>query len=148
MRKLVTQDGPDSRPVWSPDGSRIAFEIVDGEPAFFYTNRVIATVPAGGGAPTALTAAFDEDPNDRRVENARSVLLGVSSARSRTSIAWIPRPKPSTRISPADADGQLQLLDVEGRQRVRLPARGRQDDVGGVRRPAQPDARKRKNSRT
>jgi dipeptidyl aminopeptidase/acylaminoacyl peptidase len=32
-------------------------------PAYYYTNKVIATVPAGGGSPTVLTAAFDEDPN-------------------------------------------------------------------------------------
>ncbi len=32
-------------------------------PSFFYTNSVIATVPAAGGAPTVLTSAFDEDPS-------------------------------------------------------------------------------------
>src|ERR1700730_18509281 len=57
IRKLVTQGGPDSRPVWSPDGSRIAFESAMANPAFFYTNSVIATVPASGGPPVALTAA-------------------------------------------------------------------------------------------
>jgi dipeptidyl aminopeptidase/acylaminoacyl peptidase len=63
VRKLVTQDGPDARPVWSPDGSQIAFETNMANPSFFYTNRVIATVAATGGAPTALTSAFDEDPS-------------------------------------------------------------------------------------
>ena len=63
IRKLVTQDGPDGNPVWSPDGSRIAFNTAMANPNFFYTNSLIATVPAGGGAPAALTSAFDEDPN-------------------------------------------------------------------------------------
>ena len=63
IRKLVTQDGPDSNPVWSPDGSRIAFETSMANPAYYYTNHVIAVVPSAGGTPTALTSAFDEDPN-------------------------------------------------------------------------------------
>jgi dipeptidyl aminopeptidase/acylaminoacyl peptidase len=63
VRKLVTQNGPDSHPVWSPDGSRIAFESSMANPAYFYTNSIIATVPAGGGAPAALSLSFDEDPS-------------------------------------------------------------------------------------
>ena len=62
IRKLVTQDGPDTNPVWSPDGSRIAFQTAMANPAFFYTNSLIATVPVSGGTPTVLSAAFDEDP--------------------------------------------------------------------------------------
>jgi Tol biopolymer transport system component len=54
IRKLVTQDGPDTNPVWSPDGSRIAFMTAMANPAFFYTNSLIATIPAAGGAPTVL----------------------------------------------------------------------------------------------
>jgi dipeptidyl aminopeptidase/acylaminoacyl peptidase len=63
IRKLVTQDGPDTDPAWSPDGSRIAFETTMANPAYFYSNRVIAVIPATGGTPTPLTAAFDEDPS-------------------------------------------------------------------------------------
>jgi dipeptidyl aminopeptidase/acylaminoacyl peptidase len=63
VRKLVTQDGPDTNPVWSPDGGRIAFETSMANPAFFYVNGMIATIPAAGGTPAALTSAFDEDPN-------------------------------------------------------------------------------------
>jgi dipeptidyl aminopeptidase/acylaminoacyl peptidase len=63
MRDLVTQAGPDRHPVWSPDGSRVAFQSAMANPGFEYTNTVIATVPAAGGAVTVLTAAFDEDPS-------------------------------------------------------------------------------------
>src|SRR5204862_5738634 len=63
VRRLVTQEGPDARPVWSPDGTRIAFETSMANPAYFYTNGRIAIVPASGGAPAVLTGAFDEDPS-------------------------------------------------------------------------------------
>ena len=62
-RKLVTQDGPDTRPVWSPDGSRIAFQTAMASPSYYYSNQMIAVVSAAGGTPEALTGAFDEDPN-------------------------------------------------------------------------------------
>jgi dipeptidyl aminopeptidase/acylaminoacyl peptidase len=63
IRKLVTQDGPDTNPMWSPDGARIAFQTSMANPAFYYMNGMIATVPSTGGTPTPLTSAFDEDPN-------------------------------------------------------------------------------------
>ena len=61
VRDLVKQDGPDSDPMWSPDGSEIAFETSMANPAFYYTNSLIAVVPASGGTPQPITSAFDED---------------------------------------------------------------------------------------
>jgi dipeptidyl aminopeptidase/acylaminoacyl peptidase len=93
VRKLVTQDGPDSHPVWSPDGSRIAFESAMANPAFFYTNSVIATVPAGGGTPVALTAAFDEDPSIVGWKNG-----GLYFSASRGTWSDLYRLDPSTKV--------------------------------------------------
>ena len=57
LRPLVTQPGPDARPVFSPDGARVAFEQL-----FYYKNGRIAAVAAAGGAIEVLSAGFDEDP--------------------------------------------------------------------------------------
>ena len=91
VRALVAQAGPDTNPVWSPDGSRIAFTTAMANPNFFYTNRMIATVPAAaarrpssvkrstrirrssGGHPTACSSPhrighgrpYRMDPNSR-----------------------------------------------------------------------------------
>jgi dipeptidyl aminopeptidase/acylaminoacyl peptidase len=62
VRKLVTQDGPDTRPVWSPDGTQIAFGSAMASPSFYYTNTKIAVIPSAGGAIKILSETFDEQP--------------------------------------------------------------------------------------
>ena len=102
IRKLVTQEGPDANPVWSPDGSRIAFETAMANPAFFYTNSLIATVPAAGGTPDLLSAAFDEDPSI--VAWKPNGLFFAASARTYSYLYKLdPDTKAVTRVSPVDA---------------------------------------------
>jgi dipeptidyl aminopeptidase/acylaminoacyl peptidase len=63
VRPLVSQEGPDGDPHYSPDGKQIAFATAMREVAsFYYRNGKVATIPAGGGTITPITAAFDEDP--------------------------------------------------------------------------------------
>jgi dipeptidyl aminopeptidase/acylaminoacyl peptidase len=59
---LVDTPGPDSEPVWSPDGAWILFDTRNGRTAW-YLNNELARVPAAGGAVEILTAAFDESPD-------------------------------------------------------------------------------------
>lgn len=62
IKKIVDTRGPDSNPVWSPDGRRVAFETSNARDFFFYTNPYIAVVPSDGGTPVVLTETFDEQP--------------------------------------------------------------------------------------
>ena len=101
IRKLVTQDGPDSHPVWSPDGSRIAFETSMANPAYFYTTGLIATVPANGGAPTVLSSSFDEDPSI--VAWKPNGLFFSASQRTYSYLYRLdPETKTVTKMSPVD----------------------------------------------
>jgi len=63
VKKIVDTPGPDTDPKWSPDGKRIAYQTAAGSKYFYYTNGQIAVVPAEGGTPEIVTAAFDEDSN-------------------------------------------------------------------------------------
>jgi dipeptidyl aminopeptidase/acylaminoacyl peptidase len=62
VKKIVSTDGPDNGPKWSPDGKQVAFVTANASKNFFYTNRRIAVVDANGGTPRVLTLGFDEDP--------------------------------------------------------------------------------------
>jgi dipeptidyl aminopeptidase/acylaminoacyl peptidase len=62
VRTLVSQPGPDNNPVWSSDGSQIAFTTTMGNEKYFASNTRIAVVSASGGTPRSLTDAFDENP--------------------------------------------------------------------------------------
>ncbi len=61
VKRIVETSGPDTDPVWSPDGAEIAFSTANANPNFFYTDSRIAIVPAGGGTPRVVTGQFDED---------------------------------------------------------------------------------------
>jgi dipeptidyl aminopeptidase/acylaminoacyl peptidase len=61
VRTLLDTPGPNTNPIWSPDGSQIAFETTGGDKYFFYANRKIGIIPASGGAVRIADAGHDED---------------------------------------------------------------------------------------
>jgi dipeptidyl aminopeptidase/acylaminoacyl peptidase len=102
IRALVTQDGPDRNPIFSPDGSRVAFETAMANPAYMYANSAIAVVPASGGTPSALTSAFDEEPNI--VAWRPNGLFFAASQRTNAYLYRLdPDSKTIARLAPADA---------------------------------------------
>ena len=61
--KLTTWTGPDAGPVWSPDGSQIAY-LQGSEPQLSaYTQNTIAIVPSRGGPTRLVAASLDRDVN-------------------------------------------------------------------------------------
>ena len=69
LSQLTHYAGSYFGPKWSPDGKKIAYQTAAGSKYFFYTNGRIALVPAEGGTPEVVTAAFDEI-YARRAESA------------------------------------------------------------------------------
>ena len=62
VRPLATNPGPESGPMWSPDGVHILYSTTAGANPF-YGNTELAVIPSGGGEPRIVTADFDENPS-------------------------------------------------------------------------------------
>jgi len=65
VNKIVDRKGPDLFPVWSPDGSEIAYRtytLTDKDEYYTYSSGYLAVVSADGGTSRVLTEQFDENP--------------------------------------------------------------------------------------
>ena len=62
VKKIVDQHGPDTSPLFSPDGKQIVFSSVMGEKVYFASNSRLAIVGVDGGKPKSITDSFDENP--------------------------------------------------------------------------------------
>jgi dipeptidyl aminopeptidase/acylaminoacyl peptidase len=89
---VMAQEGPDSNPHWSPDGTQLAFVTAMAKPNYFYANSVIATIAMGSTAPRSVTDAFDEDPNLIAWTKA-----GIQFASSQHTWAYLFTVDPATR---------------------------------------------------
>ena len=61
VKTLIDQPGSVSLPVWSPDGSQIAYGTTAGAKYSFYALRRIAVIGREGGTPKVVDPGFDED---------------------------------------------------------------------------------------
>jgi dipeptidyl aminopeptidase/acylaminoacyl peptidase len=105
----VTQDGPDSAPVWSPDGSKIAFESAMARPFYFYTNRVIAIVPARGGPVEAISTAFDEDASIVRWTPA-GIYFSAAQRTNSSLFSIDPATRAVKTFKPVNASGDVRAV--------------------------------------
>jgi len=101
--------------VWSPDGGKIAFETSAEDPAWYYTNGMVAAVPAAGGTPSVLTRGFDED-----VSLVAWTADGVWFAANQRTAAYLYRFDAATgvasRVAPAEGwTGTSWSLTRDGR---------------------------------
>lgn len=62
IETLAATKGPDTNPVWSPDGKSIAYESANGSEFYFYTTPRIAVIGASGGDPELLPSNAEELP--------------------------------------------------------------------------------------
>jgi len=60
VRKIVESPGPDTHPIWSPNGRTLAYQTSAGKTEYSYRNHFVATIPADGGESRVLTERFDE----------------------------------------------------------------------------------------
>jgi dipeptidyl aminopeptidase/acylaminoacyl peptidase len=101
VRKLLTQEGPDTRPIWSPDGSQIAFQSAMRNPGFYYTNAKIAVISATGGPIRVIADTFDEQPFIVDWAPSGILFTGLEKTVSRLYLAD-PASGRFTAITPAD----------------------------------------------
>jgi len=97
---LVDGVGPDSGPVWSPDGEWILFSEYDGDMnSVFYRNGELAKIRAGGGEITVLTEGFDENAG--------------GPAWTEAGVVFVASQRTDRRFFSLDpASGQIEQLDV------------------------------------
>jgi dipeptidyl aminopeptidase/acylaminoacyl peptidase len=75
---LTRRHGPEAGPVWSPDGRNILFA-AGRDPQTSYSQTDYFLIPATGGIPVNLTAAFDRSPsNPIFTVDGNKVLLTVA----------------------------------------------------------------------
>lgn len=63
VKKIVDLPGPDSSPLFAPDGRSVLFSTAGGRRDYFARNIGLAVVPVEGGRIRPLTGAFDENPS-------------------------------------------------------------------------------------
>ncbi len=100
VRPLVSQEGPDSSPRYSPDGQQIAFSTVMLEVgSFYYRNATVATIAARGERSVqSILSGFDEDPQLLAWTEA-GIFLSANQKTESGLVRLDPATKAATRVA-------------------------------------------------
>jgi dipeptidyl aminopeptidase/acylaminoacyl peptidase len=125
-RQVTTSPSPDNAPAFSPDGKSIAY-ITGGDPKdiWYATNR-LAVVPAGGGAPTILTAGLDRNVSRVQFTGDGAAVLFLIEEGGNSHLARVPAAGgPIVRVLDGERDinaydvaktGDVIVLDTQPQQ--------------------------------
>ena len=102
VKKLVSQAGPDTDPVFSPDGRMLVFASAMGRPNYFHANSRLAIIPIDGGLPRSITDTFDESP-DIVAWNAAGLFFSGSQKTATHVFRVDPTSGTFTRVTQPDA---------------------------------------------
>lgn len=125
-RQVTTWEGPDSNPVFSPDGRTIAY--LRGGPAKYagYDPQQVATVSVNGGEPTLINAQLDRDASSVRWStNGKTLHFLVADDRVQSIVSAPSKGGAITTIFPTRAErGVAQSFEVGPRGIVALASFG------------------------
>ncbi len=90
LTRVTTNPGPDSSPVWSPDGTLIAHTSVTDVSAMLYATPHLAVSPGGGGELRILTSALDRVVREPRFSADGESLYFMMEDHGEQPLARIP----------------------------------------------------------
>ena len=114
-RQITTWTGRDLAPVWSPDGSTLAFA------SDRYGNLDVFTVGAAGGAPTRLTFDSRDDRPSTWTRDGGAVLFESARLDAAASANFPTGRQPELYSVPAEGGRVTQLLTVPVINEVQIP---------------------------
>ena len=113
-RKITTWKGPDTNPVWSPDGKYIAYlQSTSDENFTMYGHSILAVVPKDGGTPLLLSKNTDRPVrNPRWSKDSKSIAVLLSDDRKAYPVLFSVAGGAMKKL----ADGENSYSEIENRK--------------------------------